>query len=234
MKLDEAEADEVSPEAPPVEKEAKPDLCGFCRTGAHMHCPRAIRNGANAKYKLITCDCEFDPDVCGSGKLRCTYCKSEAQEDIDPGDWRCFDRNGCEARIQARLDSNPLYQQIIETRSRAMAKVANEKAEKAATAKKTATPKVGSCLHCGEATKGGKFLPGHDAAYVSTLVKASIDNPKSADANRKKANDASESLGKKFARSYELAQEKVAAKDKAASDREAAKTAKKATAATPA
>ena len=29
----------------------------------------------------------------------------------------------------------------------------------------------GQCLHCGEPTKGGLFLPGHDAAYLAAIVK---------------------------------------------------------------
>lgn len=208
--------------------------CGFCAWPAldwegpgnpHPHCPRAVRNGPNAQYKLITCECT-EPG-CGDQILRCTYCKTEEEGAIDPNDWSCFDREACTDRIQTRLVSNPLYQELIEIRSTAMAKVANENAEKAAK-KAVAAPKVGKCLHCGEATKGGNFLPGHDAAYVSALVKDSLAKPANETKNRQKAVDASAPLGAKFDKSIGLAKDKAAKKAKAAEDKATAKAEEKA------
>lgn len=202
---------------------AKPDICGFCSVGVHPvgkhpHCPRAIRNGVNAPNKIITCECPVDG--CGDQVLRCLDCKTEEEGAIDPADWSCFDRSECRARIQARMDSNPLIQQLREVRSTAMARVANEKAEKAE--KKAATPKTGNCVHCGEPTKGGKFLPGHDAAYVSTLVQDALATPGNEAKNRQRAVDASEALGKKFDKSIGLAKDKVAKAEKAKAEKAAA------------
>lgn len=36
--------------------------------------------------------------------------------------------------------------------------------------KKAAKPKIGKCECCGEPTRGGRFLPGHDAKLVSALM----------------------------------------------------------------
>lgn len=49
-----------------------------------------------------------------------------------------------------------------------------------AVAAKPASP-GGKCLCCGEATKGGVFLPGHDARYVSRQADAFV----AADADEK-------------------------------------------------
>lgn len=207
--------------------------CGICafpnrlwEGPGHPHpgCPRAVRNGDRAEFKVITCECK-EPG-CGDQVLRCTYCKTEEEGAVDPADWSCFDKDACRDTIQTRLVNNPLYQELTGIRSIAMAKVANENAEKAA--KKAAAPKVGSCLHCGEATKGGKFLPGHDAAYVSALVAESLKTPKTEDANRKKAQTASESLGRKFDKSIGLAKDKATKKAAAAEESAKAKEAAKA------
>jgi hypothetical protein len=203
--------------------------CGFCAFPnklwggpgtPHPNCPRAVRNGPNAQFKIITCECK-EPG-CGDQVLRCTYCKSEEPGAIDPNDWSCIDKESCRAGIQTRLVNNPLYQELEEIRSTAMAKVANENAEKA-TKKAAAAPKTGECLHCGGTTKGGKFLPGHDAAYVSALVAESLKTPKTEDANRKKAVAASESLGRKFDKSIGLAKDKAAKKAKDAEAKAAEK-----------
>lgn len=214
-------------EARIIESMGRKDICGHCKwgphpEGKHPNCPRAVRNGSNAKFKIITCECPHPG--CGDEIFRCLDCKNERQDELDKENWRCFDLEACHDRIQTRLLANPQYQQILEIRRSTMAKIANENAEKAA--KKAATPKVGSCLHCGEPTKGGKFLPGHDAAYVSALVRASIDKPATADSNRAKAQAASESLGVKFDKSLGLAREREAKAAAAADAKAAAKTAK--------
>lgn len=234
-----AVAEPVTGDTPPLtrSRSRKDDTCGFCQFpnknwpgpgNPHPNCPRAVRNGPGAEFKIIACDCT-EPG-CGSSIFRCTFCKTEEQEAIDPNDWSCIDKEACRIRIQTRLDNDPRYQELIEIRSTAMAKVANENAEKKATAKKTATPKVGKCVHCGEATKGGKFLPGHDAAYVSGLVKASLAKPATEDKNRKAAQDASASLGAKFDKSIGLAKDKAAKKAKDAEAKAAAKAEAKETA----
>lgn len=219
------------------------DLCGFCSDGGHPegrhpHCPRAIRNGRHAPNKILICDCTSPG--CGGQLLRCFECHTEEQELIDPNNWVCWDKPDCHERVERRLDSSPLVQEIRELRSAAMAKIQADRAVKAARTNEGATavegksriprepakPKVGACLHCGGTTKGGNFLPGHDAAYVSTLVGATVENPKTEEANRKLAYTASDHLGKKFDKSYGLAVERVAKSEKAAQEKADAKATK--------
>jgi len=202
----------------------KPHLCGFCETGTHERCPRAVRNGVNAQYKIITCDCRAEGLNCGDSILRCLECKSEAQEDIDPDNWRCFDPDGCKARIQARMDANPAYQKILESRRNTMARLANEKAEKKASPAKAS--KTGTCIcGCNGTTKGGNFLPGHDARYVSLRVGGVLEGKQTAAQARKTLKDdaVSDKLVAKFERSLEVQTEKAAKKEAAAKEKAAAK-----------
>ena len=105
------------------------------------------------------------------------------------------------------------------------------KIEEGEKAKAAAKPKVGKCVHCGAETKGGNFLPGHDAAFVSGLVKEVVEakftkaSEKSARDTLKKAN-ASEALTAKFEKSVGLAKDKVEKAKQAAIDKEKAKAAK--------
>jgi len=199
----------------------KPRLCGFCTTGHHQYCPRAVRNGDLAPAKISTCDCK--KPGCGDQVLRCLECKSEAQEDIDPDNWRCLDQNACRARIDARLDASPVIQKI--RRAQKMARIENEKVAKTATAKKTA--KVGKCLVTGKPTKGGKFLPGMDARYVSLRVAETLDGSTTEAAARKRIKDETDSdaLVAKFEKSLRLSKEKAAKKVAADKEKAAAKKA---------
>lgn len=220
-----------TPEERSIAYFSKPRPCGHCRwghidpeTGIHASCPRATRNGDRAAVKIVTCDCSVPG--CGDQVLRCLDCKHEGQDEIDPANWSCIDQYACQARQERNRANNPLVQKFIEIRRTAMARVANENAEKQTKAGK---PKTGSCVHCGEETKGGKFLPGHDAAYVSGLVAASLAKPATEDANRKKAVAASEALGKKFDKSIGLAKDKAVKAAQAKADKAAAKDEKAAT-----
>ena len=109
-----------------------------------------------------------------------------------------------------------------------MAKIENDKATKAAS-----KPKVGACVCCGAETKGGSFLPGHDARFVSSLVKtvSEANFTKTAETaarkNLKEAN-ASERLVGKFDKSLGIARDKATAKAEAAKAKAEAKAEAKA------
>ena len=58
----------VTGDTPPLTGKRRNEmtLCGHCRFpnrewpgpgNPHVHCPRAVRNGANAEFKIITCEC---------------------------------------------------------------------------------------------------------------------------------------------------------------------------------
>lgn len=151
-------------------------------------------------------------------KAKCAECGNTNQDEVDPESWACKDATDCQAVVTARRESDPFLVHITEIRSTAMAKIENEKA----TAKKAAAPKTGTCVcGCKGTTKGGLFLPGHDARFVSTLVgkaesakftKAAVAEGK----NTLKSAGASEKLLAKYDKSVGLAQDRAAKKAEAA------------------
>lgn len=105
-----------------------------------------------------------------------------------------------------------------------------ETAEK--TPRKKAEPKVGKCLVTGKPTKGGNFLPGMDARYVSLLV-TDVTEGKStqAQAEAKIKGDLGEkhaNLLAKFQKSLGLAKERAERKERDAKAKANAKADKKA------
>lgn len=165
-----------------------PDLqrvwrCNFCATGWHRSCPGAVRNAGPAGKLVLCYCCRLDP--------RCLDCGQT--EEVDSQTWSCVDEFGCALRVRARLDASPLHQQLQACRSDSA-----ERARRIRTSaeelrrglpadeldefdrpqeKKLRTPRpaTGNCECCGEPTRGGRFLPGHDARLKSRLRKASAE-----------------------------------------------------------
>lgn len=212
-----------------------PMVCGFCQSGNHNHCPRGVRNGNG---RVIACGC--DAPYCGGQVIRCLNCKNENDGEVSPDGWLCLDREACALEVQRRLDSNVHVRMVREVMARVSEQTATE--EKAAQATKAPT----YCLHCGEVTKGGKFLPGHDAKFVATQVLAVVDQgTTTAEAvlADMKERGATEALQTKFTKSVDLARkdrerraklaqekadQKAAAAQKAEADKAAGKAAAKA------
>jgi hypothetical protein len=165
------------------------------------------------------CGCE--KGGCELGRRRCSECGNRVTEEISDETWKCLDGDACHDTIEAKRAANPLYAELREAyRSSEMAKIENNKAkaEKAAKAPKEPT----FCLCCGEPTKGGLFLPGHDARHVSTLVEAVTSKNQTEAQARKSLKDdkVSDKLIAKFDKSLGLAKEK--AEKRAAADKEKA------------
>lgn len=162
-----------------------PDLqrvwrCNFCATGFHRSCPGAVRN-ARPGGKLILC-------YCCKGSPRCLDCG--LAEDIEPTQWACRDSAACMLRVRDRLAGSPLHQQLQECRSDSAERARRirmaaegiragvpqdeiDEFERPLEKKpRTPRPAVGSCECCGAATRGGRFLPGHDAKMKSRLREA--------------------------------------------------------------
>jgi hypothetical protein len=142
-----------------------------------------------------------------------------------------MDRDACAARIEVRRSNNPLYQQVREIQEKhRMAKEENT------TKREPAKPKTGTCkCGCEGETKGGNFLPGHDARLVSVTVQAVLDKKVTEAAARKTMAPFSDALKAKFEKSLGLQRDKAAkakanaeAKAQAKKDAEAAKAAEKA------
>lgn len=203
--------------------------CGFCSVQRGSNAPHdpdkcAIgikHQGRHEKYKngvVWICGCE----ECPPGRRKCAYCGNRETDEVDPDTWECFDVEACRALVEERRANDPLLVQLRDIKEKAeMAKIEDNKV-----AKKAAAPKTGTCVcGCNGETKGGKFLPGHDARFVSTLVGQVADakfTAKAEQAARKSLTGAgaSEKLVGKFDKSLGLARDK--ADRKAAADKEKA------------
>lgn len=163
--------------------------CSFCKNtapgpdGTHPRCPGAIR--VPGTDRIIVCKCCTPPNG------QCTTCGN--RDDVDPLTFYCLDRYACSARVQKRMEANPLHRQLQEVRLEAAAKrkrdrhlqgsilngvvasgvveVDSFETTRNGKPRKPARPREGKCACCGEPTKGGRFLPGHDARLVSALIK---------------------------------------------------------------
>lgn len=143
-------------------------ICGYCATGAHEHCKRAIRNG-NGSVHL--CPCQDGHPGPAIQAIKCLECYNTDLDELDEKLWACWDVRLCASRIQDRLDANPDYQRIHQSYVNAAVTTAKERAERPARNRNPGRPSSGQCLCCGEKTGGGMFLPGHDARLVSIKAK---------------------------------------------------------------
>lgn len=212
-------------------------LCGFCNTGNCAKCVIGTVMRKSSRYPEggVVWRCNCTSETCSKRKkavkAKCVECGNINQDEVDPKSWACKDATDCAAVVTARRESDPFLVHIEKIRSSTMAKIENEKA----TAKK-AVAKTGTCVcGCKGTTKGGLFLPGHDARFVSTLVgkaesakfsKASVAEGK----KTLKDAGASEKLLAKFDKSVGLAQERVEKKAAAAKAKVDEKAAAKASA----
>ncbi len=201
--------------------------CGFCSTGNHERCSVGVKHdGQHNKYPngvVWVCTCK----VCGPNRRKCAHCNNRTTEEVSPETWECFDVEGCHALVEAKRENDPLSRQLREIQEKTqMAKIENDKAK----ARKQAAKKepVECACGCGDNTKGGKFLPGHDARFVSERVTEAIngkfsDKVITAQRNKMTKVGASEALVAKFEKSLGLAQEKQAKRDAAAEEKAKAK-----------
>lgn len=134
--------------------------CGFCSTGGrHDLCPGGVLNGD--RKTLVLCACTEHPQV-----IRCLEC-GHTGSDVSDITWHCEDPDACDGRKQKWAMDNirTLYGDPDSpegARTRPKSQQVKEKAPRA--------PRGGVCLHCQEPTKGGLFLPGHDAKYLAQTV----------------------------------------------------------------
>lgn len=168
------------PKQPPPPYLVGKMVCGFCLTNHHTpteqnptaQCVGAVLNSPEGVPQVYRCPC-----TCAGNRPRCFNCGARYDEEEAKtaltSMWTCTDVEGCQARISRRRKANPaivLIDQFFEEREEMATKTATKRAAKKAAAK----PTSGKCLCCDKATKGGKFLPGHDARYISQFVEAVI------------------------------------------------------------
>lgn len=200
---------EVTEPAPSKQKRKPMETCGHCQNGFCENCPRMV------VWFGSRWQCRCKREGCRSQIVRCLQCKIEG-DDVSPSEWRCYDRDACAARVEARLDANPYVQQVRASRERARV---SENAEKAAKTERVKAEKPETfCLVTGEKTKGGKFKPGMDAKYVSLRVEEVMGDKATEAATLKRFDDevGSDALKAKFVKSLGLARERAAKKVAAA------------------
>lgn len=200
-------------------------LCGFCNDGNHKACAIGVKymgRQAHAKYPNgIVWACRCTSGGCTQGRRKCAVCGNRVTEEVNPETWQCFDVEACQAVVETRRENSPFLAQLREIKERVeMAKV-----QEAATKKKATSPKTGTCVcGCEGTTKGGKFLPGHDARFVSSLVSNAAESNfsnKSVTAARKSLTSvgASDALQAKFEKSLGLAQERAEKREQAKAEK---------------
>lgn len=160
--------------------------CQFCKSGLHRSCPGAVRT---PKGPPLLCICAAQ-DAGHPSRPRCLDCRETRSAELDVEKWVCVDKLACSVRVQQRCDSNPIYRMIracqvsadndrrvsrtvYQARIRAGLPDDEDEQYDAAHARPRSAPKskTGTCLCCGAPTKGGRFLPGHDARHRGALLR---------------------------------------------------------------
>lgn len=131
--------------------------CGFCADGKHANCCVAIRWGKHGE-RIWRCSCTCETATTGT---RCLDCGRKGREVTDRS--VCVDQDECRGYVQSRrrdymtgqpqLDGDGAPRRLPKHR----------------------TPAGGRCICCEAPTRGGRFLPGHDARWLSAQVKAYIE-----------------------------------------------------------
>lgn len=132
----------------------------------HDKCPGAVA----APDGVYLCSCE-----CHAGKRHCLTCGVESTELNEFG--HCIDDAGCADRLHHSLLEDPRWQAIQAAKEAAAAARAEEAPERAEKARqrRESTKAPRRCAHCGEATKGGLFVMGHDMKLKGALLRAARD-----------------------------------------------------------
>lgn len=169
--------------------------CQFCAEGLHRSCPRAVRHGDVLwKCKCAEDDEHFPTPYC----LTCRHDRAEDINAatwvcLDPHGcatrvqvrrennpiWRKVRdaqvRGAVARKIKRMMQENIAVPPDEDARIEHLhdyqdqLRAARSKPQRA---RRSATPRasVGECECCGEVTRGGRFLPGHDAKMASELV----------------------------------------------------------------
>lgn len=177
--------------------------CGLCACGRHDLCPGAVFSPGAGKvltpgsgstppvYEGIVqwCPCQ-SAEHDGEPTAKCRDCGQRATADQLTPRLTCLDAADCALRVSARLENDPLHQLILECQTtRVVAgevterprRATPEQREQRRAEKKAAVARPCTC-GCEGTTKGGAFLPGHDARFVARFaqrwVEAGGDNRK--------------------------------------------------------
>lgn len=136
-------------------------VCGYCAVNNHESCKRGIRSG-QGNIMLCPCGIPYHKDR-AENEIQCTECHTTDRDELDERLWLCADTTTCVQRIIAVLKQNPNMQLMHEAYITSGERVQQERAARPVRSRNPSRPSDGKCLCCGEPTRGGLFLPGHDA-----------------------------------------------------------------------
>lgn len=160
-------------------------VCNPCKEGKCAYCVIAARNPRLGAFPCRCTKC--------SHPAQCLDCRNTNPDEISVDQYKCIDPDGCRGRISARLERSALWRMLQDCRAagaaerarvargrmKIMATLPPDEEDSAAPRPKrkpgAARAKSGTCLCCGEPTRGGKFLPGHDAKLAAVLRTAMRD-----------------------------------------------------------
>lgn len=131
----------------------------------HSKCKGAYPWGANRSLLLCACPAH-------EGELRCHLCDHRHTDPADYDEYQrqCADLTACAGRLEHAEQvsaSSPLRQMIAELKTAATTPAPTRtRAGKA--------PRDCEC-GCGGMTRGGRFIPGHDAKLKSVLLRRAAD-----------------------------------------------------------
>ncbi len=135
----------------------------------HAICPVATLHGG----RLTICNHEWHVAY-----PRCWICKTfgGGEIDLDPVRRCCQDREACADRANARLHDDPRFERYRQYAEMAALDENGEPKPKRERKPAADRPTSGRCQHCGEPTKGGKFVAGHDAKLKGDLMRLVNDH----------------------------------------------------------
>ena len=147
-----------------------------CPIATHMAAyTRQEQNGRWVDYPEVLTICAADWH---EHHPTCWICRSTDVE-LDPLRRQCVDGAACADRAQARLESDPRWEKWRQFRQDAEDRIAIEEARTPKIRKPRQPgqerPTSGRCEHCGEPTKGGRFVAGHDAKLKGDLIRAGAE-----------------------------------------------------------
>ena len=160
MKKIDDEVELVDPDHPRPSVKTGKIRCGFCVTGHHDKCCIAIPLGKDSTRHTWRCACN-----CNIGRTKCVNCNRRDVEVTSQS--TCLDAEDCKVYRDTK-------------RRQYMAELTGTVPPEIPGDGQTPKPKPRAsvakvCLCCGEPTRGGKFLPGHDARYLSLQLKRYLE-----------------------------------------------------------
>jgi len=140
-----------------------------CSTNHHSGCKGHYHSTVRTKagetierFEVCACNCHSHDNP-----RRCLICGA-ADHDLAAG--YCVDTDQCAAYLDHALDNSPVMAKLQASKNHGRQQ--RQETNETRPAPKSSRPNTGTCEHCGEPTKGGRFVAGHDAKLKGDLKRA--------------------------------------------------------------